>query len=231
MRKRTTLSLFACLMAWTLTVSTGAGQTEPRQPHTFLKEYIGFTDAAELRELEQGRVVTKVLETNEKTEVAVFGIVWVEAPIDSFVRWQKDIEHFESGDAVKAIKKISNPPQLSDFDTLIFPEKDLDAIPKCKVGDCKVKVGAERMARLQTEVDWSAPDAHEQANRLIRQMIFEYAKEYLRDGDEALGVLRDKKRPTFIEKEFDGLLDNSPYLVKYIPEFHRYKVLEEAHRR
>jgi hypothetical protein len=221
MNKRAPLFLLVCCLAWIYSVSIGTSQVEPRQPHTFLKEHVGFTDA-EFRQLEQGKVVAKVLETDEETEVAVFGIVWVEAPIDSFVRWQRDIEHFESGDAVKAIKKISNPPQLSDFDKLTFPAEDLDAIQKCKIGDCEVKVGAEGMTRLQTEVDWDAPDAHAQAHRLIRQMVLEYTKAYMRDGDESLGVQRDKKRPTFLEKEFDGLLANSPYLVQYIPEFHRY---------
>ena len=77
--------------------------------------------------MEQGQVVAKVLETNNKTEVAVFGIVWINGSIDTFIKWQKDIERFEAGDAVLAIKKISEPPALSDFDTLAFSEDDLDA--------------------------------------------------------------------------------------------------------
>jgi hypothetical protein len=208
-------------MAWSVTLSGAAGQTEPRQPHTFLREYIGF-ERADLQEMKQGRAVTKVLETNVKTEVAVFGVVWIDAPMDWFVRWQKDIERLESGDAVQAIKKISDPPQLSDFDDLTFPEDDLEAIPKCKVGDCDVKVDAPTLERIQKDVNWSAPDAHEQASRFIRQTMLEAVQEYHKNGDDALGAYRDKKRPTYLDKEFSGLLENSPFLVEYIPEFHRY---------
>jgi hypothetical protein len=199
----------------------GAGQSEPREPHNFLRNHIGFTDT-DFQNLDEGQAVTKVLRSDVKTEVAVFGIVWVDAPLDSFVRWQKDIERFEGGDAVQAIKKISDPPKLEDFDNLTLPEEDLKAIPKCKVGDCEVKVGEQSLARLQNEVDWSAPDAHDQANRLIRQIVLEFTREYVQNGDRSFGALRDKKRPLFIDQEFDGLLENSPFLIEYIPEFHRY---------
>ena len=53
-------------------------------------------------------------------------------------------------------------------------------------------------------------------------MMLEHAQIYMRDGDEGLGEYRDKKRPLFLEEEFDGLLENSPYLVEYLPEFNRY---------
>lgn len=86
----------------------------------------------------EGKVVAKVLETDPKTRVAVFAIVWREAAIDLFVRCQRDIERFEGDDAVQAIKKISNPRKLSHFDALTFPEEDLDALPKCSLGDCEV---------------------------------------------------------------------------------------------
>jgi hypothetical protein len=196
-------------------------QTPPREPHHFLRTHVGFTDE-EFRILDRGDVVSKVLGTSEQHEVAVLGIVWIDAPMNDFVRWQKDIERFERGDAVEAIRKIGTPPRLEDFDGLSAPAEDLEDLRECRVGDCEVKVTEEALARIQSEVDWSAPDAHEQANRLIRQMFFEFTKEYIRDGDGALGAYRDKKRPTFLEKEFDGLLEQSPYLVEYLPELHAY---------
>jgi hypothetical protein len=146
----------------------------------------------------------------------------VDAPIDYFVSWQRDIERFESGDAVHAIKKISEPPRIEDFDALTFPEEDLDALPKCRVGKCEVKVDEPTLLRLQNEIDWSAPDAHARAGRLIRQLALEAMQEYIEGGDRALGAYRDKKRPSYLDKEFGELLTSSPYLVEYIPELHRY---------
>jgi hypothetical protein len=198
----------------------GAGQTGPREPHNFLENHIDFKEA-DFQAMERGQAIAKILKTDQKTEVAVFGIVWVNAPIESFVKWQKDIERFESGDAVLAIKKISSPPAPEDFESLTFPEEDLNALPKCKPGKCDVKIGEKSLEQLQ-EFDWSAPGAHDHANRVIQGMLLEYTGEYVRNGDTSLAALRDKKRPMFIEKELDGLLENSPYLIEYIPELNRY---------
>jgi hypothetical protein len=76
------------------------------------------------------------------------------------------------------------------------------------------------LPRLQSEVDWQRPDAHDRASPLTRQMALESSQAYLKNGDGALGFYRDKKRPTHIETEFDGLLKNSAYLLEYVPEFH-----------
>ena len=100
-------------------------------------------------------VIAKILETNNKNEVAVVGVVWIEAPVQEFVNRQKDIESFETGDAVLAVQKISRPPRLADFAKLTFPKDDLDDLSKCRVGDCPVKVDEPGLIRLHAEVDWS----------------------------------------------------------------------------
>jgi hypothetical protein len=41
-------------------------------------------------------------------------------------------------------------------------------------------------------------------------------------GDNALSAYRDKKRPLFLAKEFDAMLDNSPFLYEYFPELENY---------
>ena len=45
---------------------------------------------------------------------------------------------------------------------------------------------------------------------------------YLEGGDKTFGAYRDKKRPLYLDKEFDGLLENSPYILEYDPKFHAY---------
>ena len=205
-------------LLWTAPVGAGA---QEREPHTFLKTFIGFTDS-DLRDLEQGKVVTKALETPVKQEVAIFGAVWINGEIDDFVKKQVDIENFEKGAGVLNTKKLSDPPRLEDFAELTFPEKDLDAIPKCKPGDCEVKIDETSLKRLQEEVDWSQPDAHDRANALIRERALEGMEKYLQGGDEIFGAYRDKKRPIFLAKEFDALLESSPYLYQYVPELHDY---------
>ncbi len=103
-----------------------------------------------------------------------------------------------------------------------LPEDDLKAIPKCKLGDCEVKLSEEALTRLQTEVDWSAADAHDRANAVLRDLALAYVEGYRSGGNKELAVYRDKKRPNFIAEEFAELLENSPYLPDYIGELHDY---------
>ena len=58
--------------------------------------------AADRQTLFSGAPISKLLDDAEPTkEVAVFGAVWMAAPLADYVRWIKDIEHFEKGAAFR----------------------------------------------------------------------------------------------------------------------------------
>ncbi len=225
-RRGAWLALVCVLGAGTIFVASAGSQAPqegatPRYPHAFLQKYLAFSDK-DLRQVEQGRPVVKSLDTKVNREIAIFGIIWIEAEPGGFVDRVRDIERFERGAGVLQIKKIGEPPAIEDFDALTLSDDDLKALPKCKVGDCSMKVDEGALKRYQTEVDWRAPDARAQANRLARQLLFETLQAYQRGGNQSLGLLRDNKRPTFIGDEFVGMLANSPYLPEYLPDLHRY---------
>ena len=132
----------------------------------------------------------------------------------------RDIEKFDT--AASQIKKLSNPPRPEDFANMRIPEEDLKNLEKCTVDDCDMKLGQPALERLQQEIDWKSPDAPAKAQDLLRQRAFEYADAYRKGGANALGVYRDKGKPSFIADEFEILLRNSPYIVAYRPELHRY---------
>jgi hypothetical protein len=213
--------LAAFLLLLTITATTAEGQSPAREPYAFFKTRIGLTDV-EIRKMERGQVITKILQTPVENEVAVFGAVWVKATTDDFVEQYRNIESFEQGDSILNTKKLSEPPRLADLTDLTYPEEDLDALSECGVGDCDVIVDEPALLRLQEEVDWSAEDAHDQANELIRTLLFDAVQSYREGGDRAFAAYRDKKRPTFLDEEFDDLLESSSFLVEYIPELHRY---------
>ncbi len=209
------------ILTWSVFLGASFVEAQPRQPHYFLEHDIGLSDD-EIRKAEQGEVVVKVLDTPVKHEVALFGIVWVEATTDYFVEKYSDIENFEKGKGISLIKKISNPPRLEDFTSIRFPQEDLDAIPKCKIGNCSVKIQEDSLLRLQAEIDWNAADADQKAHRLIAEMAFEGMMKYRNGGDDVLSAYRDKKRPLFLAKEFDSMLRSSSHLYEYVPELENY---------
>ena len=114
--------------------------------------------------------MTQLLETDPAKEVAIFGAVWVNAPIARYLSAVKDIESFEKGDNFLVTKRISNPPRLEDFDQLSLPPDDIADLRTCKVGDCEVKLGEAALTRIQKETDWSKPDATADVERSMRRL-------------------------------------------------------------
>jgi hypothetical protein len=169
-----------------------------------------------------GSPVTKLLDVDKSKEVAVFGAIWIAAPIRRYLDAVTDIENFERGGAFKVTKRISSPPTLKDFSQLRLPQEDLDDLRTCRVGDCEVKFGEGALERFRTKVDWSSAKAPDAANAIAQQLAFDYATSYLQGGNERLAVYRDQSRPTFVAQEFRSMIDKMPELTLYLPEMRRY---------
>lgn len=187
---------------------------------TFLRDRVALKET-ELADIRRGKAVAKVL-PSEKQEVAVIGIILVNASADFFVERFRDIESYKKGTAVPVVKKFSNPPRIQDLDQLQIEKKDFDALKNCKIGSCDVKLSAEAIERLQREIDWKAPDAFERVNDLARASLLEYVKRYLAGGNNALSIYNDKKEPKRLAEQFDQILKASPYVYDYAPEFYEY---------
>jgi hypothetical protein len=80
----------------------------------------------------------------------------------------------------------------------------------------------EAMEEFQRSVEWSAPDAAEQANHVAQQMALQALLDYQQGGNAALGTYRDKKHPAAVAETFSSLLGRSQALPVYLPELRRY---------
>ena len=193
----------------------------PSRLDSYVKNAVKLT-AEERTQLAAGQPVTKLLDADESKEVAVFGAVWIDAPIRRYADAVKDIENFERGGGFKVTKRVSSPPRLDDFAQLQLPADDVADLRTCRVGDCQVKLGEDGLNRFRSQVDWNAPDANASANRLMRQLAFEYVTRYLEGGNDSLAVYRDNSRPTFVAQEFRSMVDAMPELTTYVPDVRKY---------
>jgi hypothetical protein len=193
----------------------------PRRLDSYLTNAAKLT-ADDRRRVIRGEPFTKLLEADPNKEVAVLGVVWINAPIRRYVDAVKDIERFEQGGGFKVTKRISAPPKLEDFSQLRLPDEDLADLRSCRVGDCEVKLSAQALERFRSEINWRAPDARATANALMQRLMFEYAIRYLEGGNEELAVYRDNSRPTFVAQEFLAMVDQMPELTTYMPDMRRY---------
>lgn len=187
----------------------------------FLRKHINFSDT-DLAAMERGEVVSKILKTSDRTEVAAFGVVRINSGGEVFVDRFRDIVNFKKSDSVLQIGKFSDSPKLEDLKGLSFDAKDLEDIKKCVLGNCNVKLPIGLMERLRKNINWSAPDYKEKANSIVQQAFLDYVKSYLATGNNALVEYHDKKKIIRLEDEFRSLLKQSPYLFEYVPEFQEY---------
>lgn len=224
----------AIMPSWTSVVLscfllTAAGQNSQAplsqeaagRPREFLRRYVEFTDA-ELAAMEQGKTVAKTVKSGRHDEVAAFAVVRVEAPREVFLSQFRDIEKHKKSKQAPLVKKFSNPPRAEDVAELEFESGDVEDMKKCRVGKCEIKLSAGAIERFQKEIDWSAPDAARRATALARSMLLEYVARYQEGGNAALREYNDKKAPLRLAEEFEGLLEQSPYIYEYWPEFHDY---------
>jgi len=190
-----------------------------KQPHTFLKTIGGFSDG-DLAKLDGGDVITTTLHSDAHNELALMGAARIEGTIQTFLEIYRDIETFEQ--AIGTAKMLSNPPKISDLETLDFETGDIKTLEHCKVDDCGIKLGEQTLSELQSQIDWSAQNAHEEVVRFLHERILEYANAYVKGGNASLAEYRNESKPQFVAKEFAALLENSPYLLQYRPKLHAY---------
>lgn len=201
-------------------VASAAGSLPPRLD-SYLNTIVKPTPA-ERQQFLDGAPLTKPLDADPTKEVAIFGAIWIKAPVRRYVEAVQDIERFERGSGFPVTKRINTPPRLEDFAQLRVPETDVADLQRCRVGACKLKLSEETLRKIQTGVDWSAPDSKSKVDALMRRIALDYVTGYLEGGNARLAVYRDHARPTFVAQEFRAMVEQMPELTAYMPDVRRY---------
>jgi hypothetical protein len=221
---RVTASVLAGLLAAALPAAPRAADAPhalPRVLDAFLSDAVRPT-VADRDALMSGRPLVSLLDADPAKEVAVFGAIWVNASASQYVAAVSDIELFERGDAVRATKRVSDPPQSSDFDAMSITDEDFRELKDCKVGGCALKIDEAGLEAFRAGVDWRKPTAKAEANTVIRRLAREYVNGYRQGGNARLAVYRDKDRPTFVAEEFRSMIDRLPRLGVDMPDLKAY---------
>ncbi|HVQ27965.1 MAG TPA: hypothetical protein VMV21_00180 [Vicinamibacteria bacterium] len=209
------------LWAWFLPALVPAVATaqEP-PPRPFLRKVIQLDDA-QLAAIEKGEVVTKLLPTTDKPEIAAFGVVKTGGTPDQLVALARDVRRFKKVPQIPEMGLFSTPAKIEDLADLTHPPDDIAALKRCKQGSCDVKIGTTGLDRI-SRIDWKAADAEKQAIAIFNQAIVDYVTAYEQGGTDAMGNVLDKKQEKSRAQEYRTLLANSPYLVDYVKEFNDY---------
>lgn len=194
---------------------------DPFDPHQFFREFVGLSDD-EIRAIQEGRAIAKTLDSPTADQVFVFGSVYINSTPELYLKFASDLEAMRKLPSYLALRKFSDPPQLADLAGFTLDEEDLKKLKNCTAGHCEVQLPAEAMEEFQRSVNWSAPDAAEQANHRAQQMALQAILDYEQGGNAALGTYRDKNHPAVVGETFASLVSRSKALPVYLPELREY---------
>lgn len=213
----------ACCFTACSLVAMIASAAVPRSSElqAFLQKQLSFT-ATELSALEAGQVLVKLPKTAETREVAAFAVMRLDVPPEFFLNKVRDIVSFKKSENVLQIGRFSDPPQLQDLAGLTLDPAEVDSIRRCRPAKCDFKLSAPFIQRFAKEVNWSAPDYAQHATALMREMLLESVRGYLKGGNTALGDYNDKSYRLNLADEFRSLLQPASYMYGYHPEFQEY---------
>ncbi len=196
----------------------------PAQLSTFLRQSIGF-DAQQLAMVERGEPVVRVLETKDRRDVAVFGIITTPVARQQYVRALRDFAASLRTPGRTQLGIFSNPAVESDVAAVTINARDVADMKNCKPGDCVVKLPATDMRRIHDEMNWSASpsDLQAQLNAYARRRLVEYVTDYRTRGDSAMAIYDDRGNLNQRSSEaFAAQLAESPYVYENVPSLRKY---------
>jgi hypothetical protein len=191
------------------------------EPNRFYRDFVGLTDE-QIREIHEGKAIAKILDSPTADQVFVFGSVYIRSTPERYLTFASDLDELHKLPSYLAIQQFSSPPQLTDLEGFTIDSEDFKELKDCKPGHCKFQLPAERMDEFQRSIDWSAPDAADQVNRLAQKMALQALLDYRQGGNVALGAYRDKSHPAAVAETFASLVERTKGLPVYLPELRDY---------
>lgn len=209
------------LLAATLpvTVLPATAQEETRR----LLRRVADVSREDLRRLEAGSPIVRVVETENRAELTLVYAVRVRAPV-SFILARARERHIlvDDVDAPNRRGIFGGSPAESDFRGLSLDRSEVRQLRRCRVADCEHKLSEESIRRLHEQVDWSGDAVDEQANAFFRRELASLAADYAMRGDAAAPVYADKREPLSVSDGLDALLSGAVFLRELDPAFHRH---------
>jgi len=217
------IQVLALLAAFPFPLSRGGIQAtgDPAEPNRFFREFVGLNDD-EIRGIREGKAIARTLDSPTADQVFVFGSVYINSTPERYLKFASDIDAMRKLPSYLALRKFSAPPQLTDLTDFTLNKEDFKELKDCKAGHCEIQLPTEAMEEFQRSVNWSAPNAADEANALAQRMALQAILNYEQGGNIALGSYRDKNHPAVVADTFASLVSRSKALPVYLPELREY---------
>jgi hypothetical protein len=196
-------------------VAPGSSAPEAVEPHASLRKYFRI-DPNDLKALDGGRIIARV-EMADDRDVLIVGAVRLRASRADVVAGFGDVYAYRQNDLLMAAGRVGATPSPADFGSLTLEPGEVRSLEDCWPGRCDFKLGAPDIERFRDNVHWGSPQAHAQAEAVMRGVLARAARSYVDLGDAGLDELRDHAEPVNRGAEFLALLRRLPYLHASAP--------------
>lgn len=169
----------------------------------------------EISRMLKGDIVEKKLETNDKRDIAVMGVMMLDVPAIATVDAARDIKTFKKGKEILGLDKFVtfDPDELK---TLTLENEELVGLGNCRVQHCEFKLPGAWIEQLSREKN------KRKRIELFRALLADYAKDYSSRGNKAVLNYEGSKQPVAAQKEFESILEQSSHLKTLAPDFFEY---------
>lgn len=148
---------------------------------------------------------------------SAFAATRLKAPPGSLIAWTRHIEDLKRGPLVLAVGRFSDPPIDDDLAGLTLEAGELDALRRCRTGNCDFKLAEAEIASIRAAAkqgaDW--PSAVQTA---FRQVLLDRVRVHREKGLLALPQYADHSRRMSVGEAFSAIVARSPYLTGAFPD-------------
>ena len=206
-----------CTLLVCFAASTTLAQATMADFQQVLREKASFEEH-DFAALQLNQPVVRLVPTSNKREVAVTGLVNINATAEDFLRSYRDSMLQKSNAAILEIGRFGADPALGDIEGLSLEAKDIEDLKECVAGDCQVKLSAPMIERFRNEIDWTAPDYQLRATNLFKEMLVAYIKDYHARGEAALIEYSDKRDRVNLATEQRALNSAGGYINSFLAD-------------
>jgi hypothetical protein len=211
------------MAALLLCLALAAGAEAGSPARDFLRAFPGVTEA-DLREADQGEVVARVLDTPHRKEVLALSLVRLPTASRERVRTRfldvaalkKMQEDLADAGALGAV------PDAEDLARVPLDGGDVEAVRRCRPGDCSLKLPASVQERLRRAQDGPPEQADARLAAELHEVLAEWARGYLEQGNRALPTYEDRPTSVSAGARAAEILDRTPGLAVAAPELDAY---------
>jgi hypothetical protein len=169
--------------------------------------------AGERQRLERGELVSRTL-PGASTQVALFAVTRIEAPPRALADATRSIADLKRSSFVLGVQRFSQPPVLSDLDSLVLPDRDLQALRDCETGDCDLKLTTPEIQAIRAVGSRPSDAALQQA---FRRVVLDRVTTYLAGGLAGVPPVANRSRVFPLAPTMSALQDASPCVLQAPP--------------